>query len=105
MQAIEMEIRNEFPTFDFIEVEDTTIPPGFTFVDTYFVFNVRMNLLKKARIMARGIMTEPTKDDTFASVVSRETFKLFFHVTTLNNLNFLSYIQNVNLPASNKENV
>ncbi|KAI2511716.1 hypothetical protein MHU86_2782 [Fragilaria crotonensis] len=67
-----------FPAFEFIEDDDTKVPPGYEFVDTYFVFDIKMDLTRKARLVARGNMTEATKEQTFASVVSRDAVRLFF---------------------------
>ncbi len=67
------------------------VPPGYQFVETYFVFDVKMDLTRKARLVARGSMTEATKEDTFASVVSRDTVRLFFLLVALNDLDVLSY--------------
>jgi hypothetical protein len=104
-KAIEKEIRNVFPAFDFLD-DDATIPPGFTFVDTYFVFDIKMDLTRKARLVARGSMTEPTKEETFASVVSRDTVRLFFLLAALNDVELLSCdIQNAYLSAPNKEKI
>ena len=51
-------------------------------------------------------MTEPTKEETFASVVSRDTVRLFFLLAALNDLDLLSCdIQNAYLAAPNKEKV
>lgn len=71
-KAIEKEIRNVFPQF--LEDDDEKkVPPGYQFVETYFVFDIKMDLTRKVRLVARGSMTEATKEDTFASVVSRDT--------------------------------
>ena len=57
-----------------------------------------MDLARKARLVARGSMTKPTKEETFASVVSRDTVRLFFLLAALNNLELLSCdIQNAYL--------
>jgi hypothetical protein len=69
-KAIEKEIRNVFPTFDFVD-DDKAVPPGYEFVET-LVFDMKMDLTRKARLVARGNMTEATKEQTFASVVSRD---------------------------------
>jgi hypothetical protein len=51
-------------------------------------------------------MTEATKEETFASVVSRDTVRLFFRLAALNDLGVLSCdIQNAYLAAPNKEMV
>ena len=104
--AIEKEIRNVFPAFDFVEGDDSKVPPGYTFVETYFVFDIKMDLTRKARLVARGSMTEPTKEETFASVVSRDTVRLFFLLAALNDVELLSCdIQNAYLSAPNKEKI
>ncbi|KAI2504205.1 Reverse transcriptase (RNA-dependent DNA polymerase) [Fragilaria crotonensis] len=105
-KAIEKEIRNVFPAFEFIEDDAAQVPPGYGFVDTYFVFDIKMDLTRKARLVARGSMTEATKEETFASVVSRDTVRLFFLLAALNDLELLSCdIQNAYLAAPNKEKV
>jgi hypothetical protein len=51
-------------------------------------------------------MTEATKEQTFASVVSRDTVRLFFLLAALNDLDLLSCdVQNAYLAAPNKEKV
>jgi hypothetical protein len=103
-KAIEKEICNVFPVFEFIKSNDTKVPPGYEFVDTYFIFDVKMDLTRKARVVARGSMTEATKEDTFASVVSRDTVRLFVLLAALNDMEHLSCdIQNAYLAAPNKE--
>ncbi len=106
-KAIEKEIRNVFPAFEFLKSDDDQVPPGFQFVETYFVFDDKMDLTRKARLVARGSMTEATKEETFASVGSRDTVRLFFLLTALNDLDVLSCdIQNAAyLAAPNKEKV
>ena len=105
-KAIEKEIRNVFPAFEFIEDDKANVPPGYEFVETYFVFDIKMDLTRKARLVARGNMTEATKEQTFASVVSRDTVRLFFLLAALNDLDLLSCdIQNAYLAAPNKEKV
>jgi hypothetical protein len=51
-KAIEKEIRNVFPAFEFIEGKDAKVPPGYKFVDTNFVFDIKMDLTRKARLVA-----------------------------------------------------
>ena len=65
-----------------------------------------MDLTRKAWLVAIGSVTEATKEDTFASVVSRDTVRLFFLLAALNDLDVLSCdIQNAYLAAPNKEKV
>jgi hypothetical protein len=105
-KAIEKEIQNVFPAFEFLKSDNNQVPPGFQFVETYFVFDIKMDLTRKARLVARGSMTEATKEETFASVVSRDTVRLFFLLAALNDLDVLSCdIQNAYVAAPNKEMV
>jgi hypothetical protein len=105
-KTIEKEIQNVFPAFEFIEDNKVNVPPGYKFVQIYFVFDIKMDLTRKARLVAHGNMTEATKAKTFASVVSRDTVRLFFLLAALNNLDPLSKdIQNAYLAAPNKEKV
>ena len=89
-KAIEKEIRNDFPAFGFLADDDALVPPGYQFVDTYFVFDIKMDLTRKARLVARGSMPEATKEETFASVVSRDTVRIFFLLAALNDVEVLS---------------
>ena len=51
-------------------------------------------------------MTEATKDETFASVVSRDTVRIFFLLAALNDMELLSCdIQNAYLAAPYTEKV
>ena len=105
-KAIEKEICNVFPAFEFLTSDDAQITPGYQFVETYFVFDIKMDLTRKARLVARGNMTEATKDEIFASVVSRDTVRIFFLLAALNDVELLSCDnQNAYLEAPNKEKV
>jgi len=65
-----------------------------------------MDLTRKACLVAIGSVTEATKEDTFASVVSRDTVRFFFFLSALNDLDVLFCdIQNSYLAAPNKEKV
>ncbi len=50
-KAIEKGIRKVFPAFDFVG-DDKAVPPGYEFVETYYVFDVKMDLTRKARPVA-----------------------------------------------------
>lgn len=99
-----------FSAFDYLPDDDTPIPPGYQFVDTYFVFDIKMDLIRKARLVARGSMTEATKEETFAASVlvsSRDTVTIFFLLAALNDLDMLScdIQRNAYLAAPNKEKI
>ena len=70
--------------------EDNKPPVGYQKIDCHMIFDVKMTLERKARFVAGGHQTEPPKDITFASVVSRDSIRLAFLVAALNDLDILS---------------
>ena len=78
-----IEVAVEFP-------KDGEAPVGYQKIDCHMIFDVKMTLERKARFVAGGHQTEPTKDITFASVVSRDSIRLAFLVAALNDLDILS---------------
>ena len=69
------------------------------------IFDVKIgDLTKKARYIANGNETDPLKDLTFSTVVSRDTVRLFFLMAALHDTDILSAdIQNAYLSAPVKE--
>jgi hypothetical protein len=53
--------------------EDGKPPVGCQKIDCHMVFDVKMTLEHKGHYVAGGHQTEPLKDITFASVVSRDS--------------------------------
>lgn len=55
------------------------------------VFDVKMDgkFTRKARLVANGNETEPTKDLTYSSVVSRDSVRIAFLFAALNDLDVL----------------
>jgi hypothetical protein len=70
--------------------EDGKAPVGYQRINCHMIFDVKMTLQRKARFVAGGHLTEPTKDMTFASVVSRDSVRQAFLVAALNDLSVLS---------------
>jgi hypothetical protein len=50
------------------------------------VFDVKITLDCKAQYVAGGDQTEPTKDVTFASIVSQDSIRVAFTLAALNDL-------------------
>jgi hypothetical protein len=87
-KAIEKEMKAIECAFEF--KDDDKMPVGHQHIDCHMVFDVKITLDRKARYVAGGHQTEPTKDVTFASVVSRDSIRLAFLVAALNDLDVLS---------------
>jgi hypothetical protein len=50
--------------------DDDQMPVGHQQIDCHMIFDVKITLDRKAHYVAGGHQTKPTKDVTFASVVS-----------------------------------
>lgn len=87
-RAIEKEMRAINCAFEFRD--DDKMPVGYQKIDCHMIFDVKITLERKARYVAGGHQTEPTKEITFASVVSRDSIRIGFLVAALNDLDILS---------------
>ena len=102
-KAIAKEMKNVMVTFSF--TEDDRVPVGHRKVTVHMVFDVKITLQRKARLVADGHkVPETAKESTYSSVPSRDSVRLFFLLAALNNLDVLSAdIQNAYLTAPIKE--
>jgi len=56
--------------------KDEKVPPGFKYIELLTVFDIKMDLTRKARIYARGDQTETPSSVTYASVVTRGSIRI-----------------------------
>jgi hypothetical protein len=75
--AMIKEMQNVRVAFD-IKDHATKPPPGYEYVDLMMVYDIKMDYTWKARLCARGDQTEPPKEITYSSVVSRESIRIAF---------------------------
>jgi hypothetical protein len=102
--AIEKEMKNVLPAFEFRD--DDVMPPGFKKIDCHMVFDVKLDLVHKARFVAGGHQTDPPKESVYSSVVSHDSVRLAFLIAALNDLEILSAdVQNAYLNAPTKERI
>ena len=96
-------MRNIMVAFEFNP--DDNIPIAHSKLMVHMVFDVKITLERKARLVADGHkVPEVAKESTFSSVPTRDTVRLFFTLAALNNLEVLSAdIQNTYLTAPIKE--
>jgi hypothetical protein len=87
-KAIKKEMKAIECAFEF--KDDDQMPVGHQHIHCHMVFDVKITLDRKAPYVASGHQTEPTKDVTFASVVSQDSIHLTFLVAALNDLEVLS---------------
>ncbi|KAI2506538.1 Reverse transcriptase (RNA-dependent DNA polymerase) [Fragilaria crotonensis] len=79
---------------------------GFQEIKCHMIFDVKMDLTRKARFVAGGHMTEPPASITYSSVVSRDSVRIAFMLAALNDLDVLACdIGNAYLNAPCREKV
>ena len=89
LDAISKEMTNVKIAFKFLG-KDAHPPPGYKQIRCHIIFDVKMDLTRKARFVVGGHLTDPPTAMTYASVVSRESVRIAFLLAALNNLDILS---------------
>lgn len=103
--AIKKEMTNSRVAFHLLD-KDEKPPPGYKRITCHLIFDVKMDLTRKARYVAGGHLTDPPTSLTYASVVSRDSVRIGFLVAALNDLDILAGdVQNAYLNADTKEKV
>jgi hypothetical protein len=103
-KAVDKEMKNVMPAFKFRD--DNQVPVGYNYIDCHMIFDVKLDLTRKARFVAGGHKTDPPKDMVYASVVMRDSVRIAFLLAALNDLNVLAAdVQNAYLNAPTTEKV
>jgi hypothetical protein len=111
LKAIEKEMLNVKPAFEtwdgsVQEARDGKKLVGYQEIRCHMVFDVKMDLTRKARFVAGGHTTETPESVTYSSVVSRESVRLAFLIAALNDLDVLCCdIGNAYLNADCREKI
>jgi hypothetical protein len=74
--AVAKEMLNVRPAFKF--VDDNVIPAFWKPVGVHMIFDVKMDLTRKARLVANGHETEVPTESTYSTVVTRDSVRLAF---------------------------
>jgi Reverse transcriptase (RNA-dependent DNA polymerase) len=102
--AVAREMLNVRPAFKF--VDDDVIPAFWKPVGVHMIFDVKMDLTRKARLVANGHETEVPTESTYSTVVTRDSVRLAFLLAALNGLDVLAGdVQNAYINAESKENL
>ena len=80
--SISKEKKNNCVAFQVLD-NDQDIPPGHTFLEYHMIFDVKMDITSKARIVANGAKTPDPKESTYSGVVSIESVCITFTYTAL----------------------
>ena len=87
-KAIEKEMKNVMLAFKF--AKDGSIPIGLKEIILHIVFDIKIDLTRKAQLVAGGHMTDPPKESVYSSVVTKESVRIIFTIAALNDLDVLS---------------
>jgi Reverse transcriptase (RNA-dependent DNA polymerase) len=88
----------------FEEQVDGKAPPGYKKVGLMMIFDIKMDFTRKARLVARGDLTDTPSTLTYSSVVSRESVRIAFLVAALNDLDIMMFdVGNAYLNAQTTE--
>jgi hypothetical protein len=97
-------VKNVLPASEFRD--DDVMPPGFKKINCHMVFDVKLDLVRKARFVAGGHQMDPPKESVYSSIVSCDSVCLALLIAALNDLEILlSDIQNAYLNAPTKERI
>ena len=102
--AIQKEMKNVMPAFQVLE-NDENIPVGYSNLTVHMIFDVKLDLTRKARLVADGHKTADPLESTYAGVVSRESVRIALTYATLMGLKVWGAdIQNayISAPTSKK---
>ena len=104
--AIAKEMKNNAVAFKVLD-QVSDVPVGYKHIKCHMIFDIKMCLTRKARLVAGGHMTpDMTKQSVYSSVVSRDSVRLAFLLAALNDLDVMSAdIQNAYLEAPTTEKI
>ena len=66
---------NVLPAFEFLE-EGEHLPVGYKALTVHMVFDIKMDLTRKARLVADDHKTPSPAESTYAGVVTRESVRI-----------------------------
>jgi len=98
-------MKNVLPAFKFTDGD--IIPVGHKHIPCHMIFDIKMvGLVRKARLVAGGHLTDPPVESVYSSVVTRENVRIMFLIAALNDLDVLGAdVQNAYINAETNEKV
>jgi Reverse transcriptase (RNA-dependent DNA polymerase) len=103
--AIDKELNNVRVAFD-IKDEGEQAPPGYKKIPIHWIFDIKMDFTRKARLVTGGHVTDPPVLQTYSLVVSRESVRIAFLLAALYDVDvIMSDVGNAYLNARTQEKV
>ena len=79
-------------------------PAGYKQIRVHLVFDVKYDLRRKARLVAGGHLTDPSKEDVYSGVVSLRSIRICMLLAKLNDLKIVTAdVGNAYLEAFTRE--
>jgi len=75
-------MKNNAIAFKFLD--DDTIPIGYQWISCHMVFDIKLDLTRKARFVAGGHWTDPDPTLSYSTVVTRDSVRIAFLLAALN---------------------
>ena len=105
LDSITKEMKNSRVAFELLDKGDKA-PVGYKEITCHLIFDIKLDMTRKARYVAGGHLTDVPTSMTYSSVVSRDTVRIGFLAAALNGLDILAGdIQNAFLEAPTKEKI
>lgn len=96
-QAIQKEMKKVMVAFEFDDAltpeqvrQDKSLYVGYQEISCHIIFDVKMDLSRKAHFVAGGHVTESPTSTTYSSVVSRDSVRIAFLIAALNDLDVIA---------------
>ena len=87
--AIDKEMKNSIVVFDLLPC-DQQAPVPYKEITCYLVFDLKMDMTRKSHYIAGGHLTDVPASQTYSSVVRRDSDRIGFLISALNNLDLLA---------------
>ena len=86
--ATKKEMKNVEVAFKFLD-DGTKMPIGFKKITCHLIFDMKFDLTRKARYVGGGHLNQVSPSPSYSSVVSRDSVRIMFLITALNDLDVL----------------
>ena len=101
----EIEALLQYEVFDFLDPNEK-IPADYQFIPLLMKFDIKMDLRRKARLVAGGHVTKDIEGDNYSGVVKMDSVRLTFLLADLNKMDLLmADVSNAYLNAYTSEKI
>jgi hypothetical protein len=103
-RVIKKEMKNVMPAFQF--TKNGKILIRYKHINCHMVFDIKKDLMQKARLIAGGHHMDPPKESVYLSIILKDSVRIILTLMALNDLDILAAdVQNAYLNMPTKEKV